>query len=338
MNLNIFWFILIGMLYTGFFFLEGFDFGVGMLLPIIGRKDIERRAVLNTIGPHWDGNEVWLITAGGATFAAFPIWYATMFSGFYLAMFLLLIALIFRGVAIEFRSKTHSPKWRYGWDNAIAIGSFLASFLLGIVFTNLVKGLPIDNHQIFTGSIFMMLNPLSILGGITVASVFLLHGGNFLSLKLTDALRVRAIRFAQMIWIPVLILAGGYMAFLVFSTTAFLEKGLIGLILPVLAMVSLVLTRIFLETKNEVISFATTGLAVVLIMAGIFTALFPNVMVSSTAAEYSLTIYNASSSPYTLKVMSIVAVVMLPIILAYQAWTYWVFRKRVSTDPKSLTY
>ncbi|KAF0110716.1 MAG: cytochrome d ubiquinol oxidase subunit II [Chloroflexi bacterium] len=338
MNLNILWFVLIGVLYTGFFFLEGFDFGVGMLQPFVGKKDVERRAVINTIGPHWDGNEVWLITAGGATFAAFPNWYATMFSGFYLGMFLLLIALIFRGVAFEFRSKIGNPKWRNGWDAAIAVSSFLAAFLLGVVFTNLVKGVPIDGNQVYTGTFFTLLNPLSILGGITVAVVFLLHGANFLTLKLTDTLRERAGNFARSIWIAAFLLAGSYFSYLVFSTSAFQEKGLVGLILPVLAVVLLILSRIFMGAKREGYSFATTGMAVVFTVGSLFTALFPNVMMSSTSADFNLNIYNASSSPYTLKVMSIVAAIMVPIVLAYQIWTYRVFRKRVKADEKTLTY
>lgn len=338
MNLNILWFVLIGVLYTGFFFLEGFDFGVGMLLPFVGKSDTERRAVINTIGPHWDGNEVWLIVAGGATFAAFPNWYSTLFSGFYLGMFLLLLALIFRGVAFEFRSKIGNPKWRNGWDVAIAVSSFVAAFLLGVVFTNLVNGVPIDGKQIYTGTFFTLLNPLSLLGGTAVAGVFLLHGANFLNLKLLDTLQARVEQFARAIWLPVFVLAGLYFAVLAFSTTAFLEKGAAGLILPVLAVISLVLTRLWMQNRKGSLSFVSTGLAVILIVASLFAALFPNVMVSSTSPAFNLTIYNASSSPYTLNVMTIVAALMVPVVLAYQIWTYWVFRKRVKADPKTLTY
>jgi cytochrome d ubiquinol oxidase subunit II len=338
MNLNILWFVLIGVFYTGFFFLEGFDFGVGMLLPFVAKKDAERRAVINTIGPHWDGNEVWLIVAGGATFAAFPNWYATMFSGFYIGMFLLLVALIFRGVAFEFRSKIGSPKWRGGWDIAIAVSSFLATFLLGVVFTNLVRGVPIDGNQIYTGTFFTLLNPLSLLGGVTVAAVFLLHGANFLCLKLTETLRKRAGSAAKALWVAALVLAAGYFALMVFTTDAFTEKGFSGMILPILAALSLVLSRIFMALKKEGWTFAATGLTVILTVASLFFALFPRVMVSSTTVDFSLTIYNASSSPYALKVISIVAAVLVPVVLAYQVWTYWVFRKRVKTDSKSLMY
>jgi cytochrome d ubiquinol oxidase subunit II len=337
MDLNILWFILVAVLYIGFFFLEGFDFGVGMLLPLIGKKDEEKRAIINTIGPHWDGNEVWLVTAGGATFAAFPNWYATLFSGFYLGFFLLLLALIFRGVAFEFRSKIGSPKWRNTWDLLISVSSFLASFLLGVVFTNIVKGVPIDASQTYTGGFFTLLNPLAIMGGLAVMVIFMLHGANFLSLKLTDEMHARAAKAARSFWVTTLALAAVYLIWLVFTTTAFMEKGLVGMILPLLAAVALVLSRVFMG-KKEGWAFAMTGLTIVFAVSSLFMALFPNVMISTISPDFNLTIYNASSTPYTLKVMTIVACVMVPVILAYQAWTYVVFRKRVKADPKTLTY
>ena len=338
MNLNILWFVLVAVLYVGFFFLEGFDFGVGMLLPFLGKKDEERRAVINTIGPHWDANEVWLITAGGATFAAFPNWYATMFSGFYIGLFLLLMVLIFRGVAFEFRSKIGSPKWRGTWDWAIALSSLLAPFLLGVVFTNLVRGVPINGSQIYTGTFFTLLNPLSLLGGLALALISLLHGANFLSLKLSDALHERAAKAARTAWVAALVAAAAYLVWIVLGIPAFASKGFLGLIAPILSALALLLARVFMGGKREGWAFAMSGLTLIFAVAALFVALFPNVMISSTAAELSLTIYNASSSPYTLKVMSIIACVMLPIVLAYQAWTYVVFRKRVKADPKTLTY
>ena len=338
MDLNILWFILVAVLYIGFFFLEGFDFGVGMLLPFLGKKDEERRAIINTIGPHWDGNEVWLVTAGGATFAAFPNWYATLFSGFYLGFFLLLLALIFRGVAFEFRSKIGNPKWRNSWDLAIAVGSFLAAFLLGVVFTNLVKGVPIDGNQVYTGSFFTLLNPLSILGGLAVIMAFLVHGANFLSLKLTDQLRERAAKTAKSAWRMALLIVGGYFIWLILTSQVFLDKGLPSLILPFFAALTLVASRVFMNNKREGWAFAMSGLAIVFTVAALFAAIFPNVMISSTSPDFNLTIYNASSSPYTLKVMTIVACVMLPVVLAYQVWTYVVFKRRVKADVKELTY
>ncbi|MBP8997323.1 MAG: cytochrome d ubiquinol oxidase subunit II [Anaerolineaceae bacterium] len=338
MDLNILWFILITILYTGFFFLEGFDFGVGILLTSLTRKDVERRAIINTIGPHWDGNEVWLIVAGGATFAAFPHWYATMFSGFYLGFFLLLFALIIRGVAFEFRSKSESPKWRYGWDRAISISSFLAAFLLGVVFTNLVRGVPIDANMQYTGTFFNLLNPISLLGGVTVVLLFCFHGANFLSLKLTEGLRAKAHTNAKMYFTAALVFALGLFAALFFTKSAFSSKGLVTLILPVLAAAAMIVSRVMMGKKHEGWAFICSSLAVVFTVGALFLALFPNVMISSTNAAYHLTIYNASSSPYTLKVMSIVAAIMVPVVLIYQIWTYTVFKKRVKADAKGLTY
>ena len=338
MDLNILWFLLIAVLYAGFFFLEGFDFGVGMLLTSLTRKDVERRAIINTIGPHWDGNEVWLIVAGGATFAAFPHWYATMFSGFYMGFFLLLFALIVRGVAFEFRSKHDTPRWRYGWDRAISISSFFAAFLLGVVFTNLVRGVPIDADMQFTGTFWSLLNPISLLGGLTVVMLFCFHGANFLSLKLTEGLRAKAHGNAKMYFTAALVFALGLFAALFFTRSAFSDKGWITLILPVLAVASLIASRAMMEQKREGWAFITSSLAVVVTVAALFFALFPNVMISTTDAANNLTIYSASSSPYTLKVLSIIAAVMVPVVLAYQIWTYFVFRKRIKADAKTLTY
>ncbi len=338
MDLNILWFILVAILYAGFFFLEGFDFGVGMLLPSLGRKDVERRAIINTIGPHWDGNEVWLIVAGGATFAAFPQWYATLFSGFYLGFFLLLFALIVRGVGFEFRSKLSAPRWRYGWDWAIAISSFFAAFLLGVVFTNLVRGVPIDGDMQYTGGFFTLLNPISLLGGLAVVMLFLFHGANFLSLKLSEGLRERAHNAARTYFPAALLFALGLFAALLFTPSAFSAKGVLSAILPVLAAAALVVSRVMMGKKKEGWAFICSSLAVVLTVAALFAALFPNVMVSSTDAANNLTIYNASSAPYTLKVISIIAAIMVPVVLAYQVWTYVVFKKRVKADSKTLTY
>ena len=309
-----------------------------MLLTALTRKDVERRAIINTIGPHWDGNEVWLIVAGGATFAAFPHWYATMFSGFYLGFFLLLFALIVRGVAFEFRSKHDTPRWRYGWDRAISTSSFFAAFLLGVVFTNLVRGVPIDADMQFTGTFWSLLNPISLLGGLTVVMLFCFHGANFLSLKLTEGLRAKAHGNAKMYFTAALVFALGLFAALFFTKSSFSSKGLISLILPLLAVASLVASRMMMEQKREGWAFITSSLAVILVVAALFFALFPNVMISSTAAANNLTIYNASSSPYTLRVISIIAAVMVPVVIAYQVWTYYVFRKRVKADAKTLTY
>jgi cytochrome d ubiquinol oxidase subunit II len=337
-DLNTLWFILIAVLWTGFYFLEGFDFGVGMLLPFIGKKDEERRAIINSIGPHWDGNEVWLVTAGGATFAAFPQWYATMFSGFYLAFFLLLVGLIVRGVAFEFRSKNYNPKWRVFWDWSIFAGSFLPALLLGVAFANLAKGLPIDGNMMFTGNLFTLLNPYGLLGGLATVAVFLLHGVIFLNLKLDGELKTRVELAAKKLWLPAVILVV-LLAAATFFYTDYTEKigPVVGLI-PLGSLVALLLAGWFLKSGRKGWGFVMTALNIVLAQATFFLILFPRVMISSTDRAFNLDIWNAASSPYTLKVMSIVAAIFVPIILAYQGYTYWVFRKRVSTEKKNLVY
>ncbi len=335
--LQILWFILIAVLWIGFFFLEGFDFGVGMLLPFIGKKDIERRAVINAIGPTWDGNEVWLLTAGGATFAAFPHWYATMFSGFYLALFLLLVGLIIRGISFEYRSKDANPKWRNTFDWMIAVGSFLAALLLGAAFANLARGVPIDGKMMFTGNLFTLLNPYGLLGGVTTVAIFLLHGANFLGLKLEGELKDRADAWAKKIWIAATVL---YILLAVFTYIAgYWQRGFVNPgIVPIGALAALLVAGYFINQRRDGWSFIMVALNIVLTQVSFFSMTFPNVMISSTNPAWSLTIYNASSSQYTLTVMSIVALIFVPIVLAYQGWTYWMFRKRVVADKKSLVY
>lgn len=336
-TLQVLWFILIAVLWIGFFFLEGFDFGVGMLLPFIGKKDVERRAIINTIGPVWDGNEVWLLTAGGATFAAFPHWYATLFSGFYLALFLLLVGLILRGISFEYRSKDANPAWRHRFDWMIAIGSFLSAFLLGTAFANLARGVPIDQDMIFTGSLFTLLNPYGLLGGVTTVSIFLLHGVNFLGLKLEGELHARVQRVARTIWAQTSLL---YIGLTIYTYVAgFLTHGRINPgAVPIAALAALLLTGYFITRRMEAWAFAMTGLSIILTQVTFFSMTFPNVMTSNTNPDWSLTIYNASSSQYTLTVMSIVALIFIPIILAYQGWSYYMFRKRITAHKDSLVY
>jgi cytochrome d ubiquinol oxidase subunit II len=327
MELTTFWFITIAVLWIGYFFLEGFDFGVGMLLHPIGRSDGDRRVMINTIGPVWDGNEVWLLVAGGATFAAFPNWYATLFSGFYLALFLILLALIFRGVAFEYRGKVDSVRWRRRWDLAIAVGSWIPAVLWGVAFANIVRGVPINAQQDFTGTLFTLLNPFGLLGGITTASLFILHGANFLSLKTVGDIRARAHRAAQIAG-PIAIVAGG--SFLIWNQ---LERGKGWTWIVVLGAAVALVVGVLAERRNrEGIAFSATGLAIAFAVIALFGSLYPDVMPSSTDPAYSLTVENASSTDYTLKVMTIVALVMTPIVLLYQGWTYWVFRKRIGTQ------
>lgn len=336
-TLQILWFILIAVLWIGFFFLEGFDFGVGMLLPFLGKKDVERRTIINTIGSVWDGNEVWLLTAGGATFAAFPEWYATMFSGFYLALFLLLVGLILRGISFEYRSKDSNPAWRNRFDWMIAIGSFMAALLLGAAFANLARGVPINAEKMYTGNLFTLLNPYGLLGGLTTVAIFLLHGANFLGLKLEGELRDRVHRYAKRLWVVASVL---YIALGAFTYAAgFWARGIINPgIIPITAVVVLLATGYFINRKMEGWAFVMVALNIVLTQITFFTMMFPNVMISSTNPAWSLTIFNASSSQYTLSVMSIVALIFVPIVLAYQGWTYYMFRKRISTEKKTLVY
>jgi cytochrome d ubiquinol oxidase subunit II len=327
MELTTFWFITIAVLWIGYFFLEGFDFGVGMLLHPLGRSDADRRVMINTIGPVWDGNEVWLLVAGGATFAAFPNWYATLFSGFYLPLFLILLALIFRGVAFEYRGKIDSVRWRRRWDLAIAVGSWVPAVLWGVAFANIVRGVPINENQDFTGTLFTLLNPFGLLGGVTTASLFILHGANFLSLKTVGDIRERAHRASEIAGI-VAIVAGG--TFLVWNQLA---RGAGWTWIPVLGAALALVLGVFAErAEREGIAFSATGLAIALAVVALFGSLWPNVMPSSTDPAFSLTVENASSTDYTLKVMTVVALVMTPIVLLYQGWTYWVFRKRIGTQ------
>lgn len=337
-TLQTLWFILIAILWIGFFFLEGFDFGVGMLLPFLGKKDEERRAIINTIGPTWDGNEVWLLTAGGATFAAFPHWYATMFSGFYLAFFLLLVGLIIRGISFEYRSKDPNPQWRSRFDWMIAVGSFMASLLLGAAFANLARGVPINENMIYTGNLFTLLNPYGLIGGLATVGVFLLHGANFLGLKLQDEMRERVIALSKKLYIAA-VAATTLLLVTTYIYTDIREKlGIDPGITPIASFAALLVTIYFINRKMEGWAFIMTALHIVLTQVTFFTLMFPRVMISSTNPAWSLTIYNASSSQYTLTVMSVIALIFVPIVLAYQGWTYYMFRKRVSTDKKSLVY
>ncbi|MCA0353267.1 MAG: cytochrome d ubiquinol oxidase subunit II [Chloroflexi bacterium] len=337
MDLNSIWFVLVAVLFIGFFILEGFDYGVGMLLPWLGRDDQERRVVINTIGPFWDGNEVWVLTAGGAIFAAFPEWYATLFSGFYLALFLMLCALIVRAVAFEYRSKVADPRWRTTWDWVIFFGSAVPALLWGVALGNLLRGVPIDADKQFVGNFFDLLNPYALLVGLTTLSMFLLHGALFLNLKTTDELRERSLKLAQRIGPVATVLILAFIVATYTATDTFSRLGVNPGIIPVSALLTLLGAGWFVHTKQTGWAFIMTCLTIGLSVITIFMALFPRVMISSLDPNWSLTIYNASSSPYTLKIMSFVALIFVPIVLGYQAWTYWVFRQRVSTKSK-LTY
>ncbi|MFZ0533065.1 MAG: cytochrome d ubiquinol oxidase subunit II [Anaerolineales bacterium] len=338
MTLNTLWFIFIAILYTGFFVLEGFDFGVGILLPFLGKNDLQRRTIINTIGPHWDGNEVWLITAGGATFAAFPNWYATMFSGFYLPLFLLLIGLIVRGVAFEFRGKDDNPRWRNLWDWCLFAGSLLPTILLPIAFSNLVRGIPIDADMQYVGGLFNLLNPYALLAALAVTLLLLLHGASFLSLKTTGEIEQKSKELVRWLWLLVVLML------VIFLITSFIvtdvrqRLNVISIGFPVLGVCTVLVAGYFLHKGQFGRVFLMTCLTVAFVVLSIFSFLYPRVMVSSLSPDWSLTIQNAASSAGTLRLMTIVTLIFLPIVLLYQAWTYWVFRKRVSSDPEKLTY
>ncbi|GLY17463.1 cytochrome d ubiquinol oxidase subunit II [Kineosporia rhizophila] len=324
MELVTFWFILITVLWIGYLVLEGFDFGVGMLLPVVGRNDTERRVLINTIAPVWDGNEVWLIVAGGATFAAFPEWYATLFSGFYLPLLLILAALIIRGVAFEYRGTIESPRWRRTWDNAIVIGSAVPAVLWGVAFANIVAGVPIDADKQFTGTLLTLLNPYGLLGGLTTLLLFAFHGALWLGLRTEGEVRTRSIAIGARLALPTIVVAGGFALWTQFAHGKPWTWALV-----VIAAVALVTAGYAAVRQNEGLGFGMTTLATVAAVILLFGSLFPDVMPSSTDPAFSLTVDNASSTHYTLVVMTWVAAFMVPVVVLYQSWTYWVFRHRI---------
>jgi cytochrome d oxidase, subunit II (cydB) len=336
MTLNTLWFILVAVLFTGFFFLEGFDYGVGMLLPFLARIDNERRVVINTIGPVWDGNEVWMITAGGALFASFPNVYATLFSGFYLVLILMLVALILRGVAFEFRNKSESKVWRSLWDWAIFSGSLVPALLWGVTVGNLLRGFAIGQDMNYYGGLLPLLNPYAILGGLVFVSLFVMHGANFLTRKTTGVILERVQRMVFPVWIAATVVTVAFIVWTYFATD--ILSGLKGLLPAVLAAVSLLVTGWLIRVNKTGWAFITGSLTIVFATVMVFAGLYPRILISSLDPAFNLTITNAASSPYTLKVMSILAAVFVPIVLLYQIWTYWIFRKRVETTPDKLVY
>jgi cytochrome d ubiquinol oxidase subunit II len=337
MDLNSVWFILTLVLVIGFFLLEGFDYGVGILLPFLGKDDVDRRVVINTIGPFWDGNEVWLITAGGAMFAAFPEWYATLFSGFYLALVLILLALIVRGVAFEFRSKDRHHAWRKLWDWMIFVGSLVPALLWGVAFTNLIGGVPIDAGMQYVGGFWDLLTPYALAGGLASLTAFTLHGAIFLSLKTKGELAQRAHKAATRLWVPALVAGALFVVAGFLATDSYSRVGFVLALLPLGAAAALLASGWLVRQGRHGWAFAMTSLTIALSVATVAIGLYPRLMVSSLNPEWSLTIYNASSSPYTLTVMTIVALVFVPIVLLYQGWSYWIFRKRIGRED-SLEY
>jgi cytochrome bd ubiquinol oxidase subunit II len=305
-NLNTAWFALIGLLWAGFFFLEGFDFGVGVVSPFLARDETDRRICLNAIGPVWDGNEVWLLVAGGATFAAFPLWYARLFSGFYLALFLLLVGLIVRGVSFEFRGKDERLWWRRLWDAANFVGSLVPPVVLGAAFTDLVHGLPLSPGGRYYGGLIGLLHPVALLGGLTALALFCFHGSVFLALKTGGDLAAKARRAATAIGALAAVLLAGLIGWLATAGPSPRAGSLAGWIPLAMAVA-----------------------AVAAVASGVVARMFPAVLPASNGAGNGLTIGEAASQHYTLVVMSVVAAIFTPLVLAYQGWTYWVFRKRL---------
>ncbi|HHW15050.1 MAG TPA: cytochrome d ubiquinol oxidase subunit II, partial [Firmicutes bacterium] len=316
MVLSVLWFVLVAVLFVGFFFLEGFDYGVGTLLPFLGRTDDERRQILRTIGPVWGGNEVWMITAGGALFAAFPNWYATLFSGLYVALFLMLLALIGRGVAVEFRPHDARPGWRAFWDWVFFAGSAVPALLWGVALGNLAHGVPIDARMQYAGTFWTLLNPYALVGGVALLLLFLFHGALFLSLKLEGELATRARRAAAVAG-ALVVPAFALLAALSHSQTDFFAKAGPGVLLWLLVLVLLGAWGLA-RSHRPGWAFAASGLAVVAYTAAVFWGMFPRVLISSLDPAWSLTVFNSSSSPYTLKVMTIAALTLVPVVLLYQ--------------------
>jgi cytochrome d ubiquinol oxidase subunit II len=333
MDLQIFWFLLIGVLWAGYFLLEGFDFGVGMLLPFLPRDERERSVMFQTIGPVWDGNEVWLVVAGGATFAAFPAWYATMFSGFYVALLLVLFLLIIRVVSFEWREKSENPRWRATWMWANAIGSGGASLVWGIALSNLVYGVPINAGGDFTGSLVDLFSPYTVAAGVAVVLLFAFHGATFLTLRTSGDLCERAGRAARRLSIPAAAVGAIALAWTVAVAIDRNDKDLFPPVLPAaLGIAALAGAVLLVYARRSAAAFALTALGTILLVATLFSSLYPRVMVSSTDFANSLTVENASSSHYALAVMTVVALLVTPVVLLYQGWTYYVFRARVGGD------
>jgi cytochrome bd ubiquinol oxidase subunit II len=332
-DLQILWFVIIAVLWSGYFLLEGFDFGVGLLLPFLPRNESDRRTMFETIGPVWDGNEVWLVVAGGATFAAFPTWYATMFSGFYIALLLVLVFLIIRVVSFEWREKSESPRWRTVWTWANTLGSFGAPLIWGIGLSALLYGVPLDSKGDFTGTFWDLFHPYTVVAGLAVVVLFAFHGATFLTLRTSGVLCERAARTARRLSIPSAALAAGFLIWTVVVAVDRNDKDVFPPVLPAaIGIGALAVAVVFVLLRRSVLAFAMTALGTVAAVATLFTSLYPRVMVSNPDFGNSLTISNASSAHYTLAVLSVVALIVTPVVLLYQGWTYHVFRHRLGGD------
>jgi cytochrome d ubiquinol oxidase subunit II len=337
-DLNTTWFALIGLLWAGYFLLEGFDFGVAIVAPFLASDELDRRVYINTIGPVWDGNEVWLLTAGGATFAAFPLWYARLFSGFYLALFLILLALVVRGVSFEFRGKIDSPSWQRTWEWANFLGSLIPAVVWGVAFTDLVHGVPLSPGGHYYAGLLGLLHPIALVGGLASLALFALHGCVFLSLKTSGDLAARARRGAVLVGVAATVLLAAAVAWVAAAGRPALAGSVTGalpLVLALLAVVATGLAVVLVLDKRDGWAFFSTAFAVVASMGAVFSRMFPAVLPASNKAANGITIAAAASQHNTLVVMTVVAACFTPFVLAYQAWTYWVFRQRLTRPPAS---
>lgn len=326
--LQLLWFVLIGVLFSGFFFLEGFDFGVGMSVLTLAHNDGERDQVVETIGPVWDGNEVWLLTAGGAMFASFPYWYASLFSGFYLILFIILIGLIIRGVSFEFRHRMPTGKRKRMWNWTLTIGSFIVPFFFGILFISLVQGMPMDANGDITATFTDYINLFSVVGGVALTLLCYLHGLNYITLKTEGPIRERARNYASFLYWLLYVGLVVFAVLLYFKTDFFDNHFVLTLLLVGLIVALTVIANIGVFKKKEMLAFLASGLTLVVLVALLFSGLFPRVMISTIPGN-DLLIENASSSPYTLKIMTWITATILPFVLVYTGWTYYVFRKRI---------
>jgi cytochrome bd ubiquinol oxidase subunit II len=332
MDLQILWFLIVAFFWSGYFLLEGFDFGVGMLLPFLPRDETERSVMFETIGPVWDGNETWLVVAGGATFAAFPAWYASMFSGFYIALLLVLVCLIVRVVSFEWRERSTSPRWRTTWMWANTLGSFGASLIWGIGLSALLYGVPLDSNGDFTGTFWDLFHPYTVVAGLAVVAIFAFHGATFLTLKTAGDLCERASHIARRLALPAAALGTAFLVWTIVVAVDRNDKSVFPPILPAVIGIAALVVAVILAGRRSGWAFGMTALGTVAAVATLFTSLYPRVMVSSPDFGNSLTVSNASSAHYTLVVMSVVALIITPLILLYQGWTYHVFRHRLGDE------
>ncbi len=332
-GLQLMWFVLIGVLFSGFFFLEGFDFGVGMSVQTLAHNEKEKDQIINTIGPVWDGNEVWLLTAGGAMFASFPYWYASLFSGYYLILFIILFGLIIRGVSFEFRHKVPEKNKNF-WNWTLSIGSFIVPFFFGLLFISLVQGMPIDADGNMKATFTDYVNVFSVVGGVALTLLCYLHGLNYISLKTEGPVREHARNYAKLLYYVLYVGLVLFAVLMYFQTDFFAKNAVLTTVLVVAIVLLTIFANVSVFKEKELAAFLASGLTLVVLVVLLFTGLFPRVMISSLGSQFDILIKDASSTPYTLKLMTYISFTLLPFVLAYTAWAYYVFRRRVTLDVK----